>query len=70
MAPYAGTLTILVDATFGILGLIAVFSIAYNLAGSYGMDSLSAGVLRLAAFFVATYSMDDTRAVFGYTNNR
>ncbi|NAO99367.1 oligo-beta-mannoside permease IIC protein, partial [Halomonas sp. MG34] len=54
MAPFAPSLSIPVDATFGLLGLIAVFSIAYNLAKSYGMDGLSAGVLSTAAFFVAT----------------
>ncbi|MFD1173489.1 PTS cellobiose transporter subunit IIC [Oceanobacillus picturae] len=54
MAPFARSLSIPVDATFGLLGLIAVFSIAYNLAKSYGMDGLSAGVLSTAAFFVAT----------------
>ncbi|MFD2629912.1 PTS cellobiose transporter subunit IIC [Oceanobacillus kapialis] len=54
MAPFAATLSIPVDATFGLLGLIAVFAIAYSLAKSYGMDGLSAGVLSTAAFFVAT----------------
>lgn len=54
MAPYAASLTIPVDATFGLLGLVAVFSIAYSLAKSYEMDELSAGVLSLSAFFVAT----------------
>ncbi|WP_042222135.1 PTS cellobiose transporter subunit IIC [Oceanobacillus manasiensis] len=54
MAPFAASLSIPVDATFGLLGLIAVFSIAYSLAKSYGMDGLSAGVLSTAAFFVAT----------------
>ncbi len=54
MKPYAQTLSIPVNATFGLLGLIAVFSIAYSLAKSYGMDELSAGVLSVATFFVAT----------------
>ncbi|WP_449355262.1 PTS cellobiose transporter subunit IIC [Virgibacillus natechei] len=54
MAPYAPLLSIPVDATFGLLGLVAVFSIAYSLAKSYEMDELSAGVLSLSAFFVAT----------------
>lgn len=54
MAPYAEALSIPVNATFGLLGLVAVFSIAFSLAKSYGMDELSAGVLSLAAFFVAT----------------
>src|SRR5690625_3973739 len=50
MEPYAPSRSIPVDATFGLLGLVAVFSIAYNLARSYDMDALSAGVLSLAAF--------------------
>lgn len=54
MKPYAPTLNTAVDATFGILGLIASFSVAYNLAISYKLDGLSAGILSLAAFFVAT----------------
>lgn len=54
MAPYAEALSIPVDATFGLIGLVAVFSIAYSLAKSYGIDELSAGVLSLSAFFVAT----------------
>ncbi|GGJ59324.1 PTS cellobiose transporter subunit IIC [Virgibacillus salexigens] len=54
MKPYATTLNIPVNATFGLLGLIAVFAIAYHLAKSYNMDGLSAGVLSIAAFFVAT----------------
>ncbi|QTN00708.1 PTS cellobiose transporter subunit IIC [Sediminibacillus dalangtanensis] len=54
MSQYAPVLNIPVNATFGLLGLIAVFSIAYNLAVSYEMDGLSAGVLAIAAFFVAT----------------
>jgi len=54
MEPYAPALSIPVDATFGLLGLVAVFSISYSLAKSYEMDELSAGVLSLAAFFVAT----------------
>lgn len=54
MAPYAETLNIPVNATFGMLGLVAVFGISYSLAKSYDMDGLSAGVLGLAAFMVAT----------------
>ncbi|WP_440894706.1 PTS cellobiose transporter subunit IIC [Amphibacillus sp. Q70] len=54
MSPYAAALSMPVDATFGLLGLVAVFSIAYSLAKSYEMDELSAGVISLATFFVAT----------------
>ncbi|WP_188456628.1 PTS cellobiose transporter subunit IIC [Virgibacillus oceani] len=59
MKPYASSLSIPVNATFGLLGLIAVFAIAYNLAKSYQMDGLSAGVLSIAAFFVATPLTED-----------
>ncbi|WP_040979525.1 PTS cellobiose transporter subunit IIC [Oceanobacillus jeddahense] len=59
MAPYAAKLSIPVDATFGLLGLIAAFSIAYSLAKSYKMDGLSAGVLSIAAFFTATPLTED-----------
>lgn len=59
MKPYAPALSIPVDATFGLLGLVAVFSIAYSLARSYKMDELSAGVLSVAAFFVATPLTED-----------
>lgn len=59
MKPYTSALSIPVNATFGLLGLVAVFSIAYSLAKSYGMDELSAGVLSLAAFFVATPLTED-----------
>ena len=54
MEPYVPTLTIPVDATFGIMGLVAAFSIAYNLGKSYEMDPLSSGVLSVAAFLIAT----------------
>lgn len=53
MEQYATTLNIPVNATFGILGLVAVFTISYSLSKSYEMDGLSAGVIGLAAFMVA-----------------
>lgn len=59
MKPYTSTLSIPVNATFGLLGLVAVFSIAYSLAKSYDMDELSAGVLSVATFFVATPLTED-----------
>lgn len=59
MEPYAETLNIPVNATFGMLGLVAVFGISYSLAKSYDMDGLSAGVLGLAAFMVATPLTDE-----------
>lgn len=59
MEPYAEKLTIPVNATFEILGLVAVFGIAYSLARSYDIDGLSAGVLSLAAFMVVTPLTDE-----------
>lgn len=59
MEPYAEKLTIPVDATFEILGLVAVFGIAFSLARSYDIDGLSAGVLSLAAFMVVTPMTDE-----------
>lgn len=59
MEPYAETLSIPVDATFEMLGLVAVFGISFSLARSYDMDGLSAGVLSLAAFMVATPSTEE-----------
>src|SRR5699024_3797180 len=60
MEPYAEKLTIPVDATFEILGLVAVFGIAFSLARSYDIDGLSAGVLSLAAFMVVTPLSDES----------
>lgn len=54
MEPYVSTLTIPVDATFGIMGLVAAFTIAYSLGKSYDMDALSSGVLSVVAFLIAT----------------
>lgn len=42
------------DATFNMMGLIAAFGIAYRLAESYGIDAVTAGVISLCAFLLAT----------------
>lgn len=42
------------DATFNMMGLIAAFGIAYRLAESYSIDSVTAGVISLCAFLLAT----------------
>lgn len=43
------------DATFGMMGLLASFGIAYRLAEKYeGVDAVSAGMVSLAAFLLAT----------------
>ncbi|VBB06988.1 phosphotransferase system eiic [Lucifera butyrica] len=51
--PYVGNLLMVVNATFGIMALVAAFSIAFSLAGSYKLDTLSAGVLSVSAFILA-----------------
>jgi PTS system cellobiose-specific IIC component len=52
--PYVSDLLTVVNATFGIMGLVASFSIAYALASSYAIDSLSSGLLSVSAFILAS----------------
>src|SRR5690625_669071 len=40
------------NATFAILGILLSFTIAYNLAKSYGIDGLSAGVISTASYIM------------------
>lgn len=42
------------DATFGIVGLVVTFAVAYHLAKRYDVDRLSAGVLSVASFVLLT----------------
>ncbi len=65
MKPYVKTLTIPVNATFGIMALIAAFAIAYNLAKHYKMDALSAGVLSVVAFLMVTPNTEDGNIPLG-----
>ncbi|WP_046175519.1 PTS cellobiose transporter subunit IIC [Domibacillus indicus] len=43
-----------VGATFDIMALVAAFAIAYRLAEKYHVDPLSAGIISLVAFLLAT----------------
>jgi PTS system cellobiose-specific IIC component len=43
-----------VDATFNIMGLVAAFGVSYRLAKHYKIDAVSAGVISVAAFLMAT----------------
>jgi cellobiose PTS system EIIC component len=52
--PYRDNLLTVVNATFGVMGLLACFAVAYNLARSYKLDSLSAGMLSVSAYILAT----------------
>lgn len=43
-----------VDSSFGLVGLISAFGIAYSLANQYEVDGVSAGIISLASFIVVT----------------
>ncbi|MBE3592270.1 MAG: PTS sugar transporter subunit IIC [Thermoanaerobacter sp.] len=51
--PYVNDLLKIVNATFDIIAMVASFSIAYSLAGSYKLDGLAAGVLSLSTFMLS-----------------
>lgn len=40
------------NGTFAILGMLVAFSVAYNLAKSYGVDGLSAGLISTASYII------------------
>ncbi|NFF30137.1 PTS cellobiose transporter subunit IIC [Clostridium botulinum] len=44
----------IVNGSFGIMGLVASFSVAYSLAKSYKVDGVSAGVISLSCFLIST----------------
>ena len=52
--PYVGTLCSVNNATMGLMGLMASFSIAYSLANSYKMDPLGNALISVATFMLAT----------------
>ncbi len=54
VSPYVQDLLTVVNATFGIMGLVAAFSIAYSLASLYQIDALSSGVLGVSAFILSS----------------
>ncbi|RHW32817.1 PTS sugar transporter subunit IIC [Neobacillus notoginsengisoli] len=59
---WGGKIDILINATFGIMAIIAAFGVASSLAGSYkkndgtSIDGIPAGILAIASFFVVTQS--------------
>ncbi|CAM3125697.1 PTS sugar transporter subunit IIC [Leuconostoc rapi] len=44
----------IVNASIGLMGLVAAFGIAYRYAEAHKVDALSAGILSLASFFLVT----------------
>jgi len=57
---WLGHSDIIVDATFGIMAIIAAFGVASSLAGSYkkkngeAIDGIPAGIISVATFFIVT----------------
>ncbi|MCG0276750.1 MAG: PTS cellobiose transporter subunit IIC [Thermosediminibacteraceae bacterium] len=68
--PYVDDLSKIVNATFGIIGLVASFSIAYSLAGSYKIDQLAAGILSLSAFLIVVPITEDGGISLTWTGSR
>lgn len=58
-------LSTMVNNTFGLIGLVTSFGIAYRLAESYGTDGPSAGVLSLAAFLLVTPTISNVEEAVG-----
>lgn len=48
-----------VDGSFGLMGIIAAFGIAYNYAKGYKVDPASAGIISLSSFVIVTPKMFD-----------
>jgi len=70
VAPYVGDLSKIVNATFGIIALVACISIAYSLAGTYKIDQLAAAVLSLSAFLIAVPLTEDGGISLTWTGSR
>ncbi|HBT48633.1 MAG TPA: PTS cellobiose transporter subunit IIC [Caldanaerobacter subterraneus] len=68
--PYVNDLLKIVNATFGIIAMVASFTIAYSLAGTYKLDSLAAGILSLSAFMVAIPLSQDGNILLKWTGSQ
>lgn len=56
LEPYQGWIDAAVNASIGIIALLAVIGIAYDLARSYELDAISASGLALVAFIITQYN--------------
>ncbi|GAQ25876.1 MULTISPECIES: PTS sugar transporter subunit IIC [Tepidanaerobacter] len=59
VAPFRGELSKVSNATFGILALVASFSVAYSLSNSYKLDSLASGIISVSAFLLSMPATDN-----------
>lgn len=55
----------LVDGSFGAMGLVASFSIAYSLAQHYKIDGISTGIISLSSFLIVTPNILDADGAAG-----
>lgn len=55
----------IVDGSFGLMGLIASFGIAYNYVKSFNIDGVSAGVISLSSFLIVTPKIFDSAEAAG-----
>lgn len=58
------------NGTFAIIGLLVSFTIAYNLAKSYGIDSLAAGILSTATYIILTPETPDWGLNIGWLGSQ
>lgn len=68
--PYVASLCSVNNATMGLMGLMASFSIAYSLANSYKMDPLGNGLISVATFMLATPFTKDGNITAGWMEAR
>ncbi|CQR54630.1 PTS cellobiose transporter subunit IIC [Paenibacillus riograndensis] len=51
---WGARLGMIVDGTFGLIGILAAFTIAYSLANQYSLDGMSVGILSLSSYLLST----------------
>lgn len=66
LKPYEGMINAAVNASFGIIALLAAVGIGYELAVSYDLNGISGGALALVAFIITQLSDDFTIDAAGF----
>lgn len=60
---WADRLNFVVNSTFGLIGLISSFSVAYLLAKQYKVDAISVGILSLSSYLISTPDLTNKSGV-------
>ncbi|ABY91579.1 MAG: PTS cellobiose transporter subunit IIC [Thermoanaerobacter sp.] len=68
--PYVNDLLKIVNATFGIIAMVASFTIAYSLAGTYKIDPVASGVLSLSTFMLSVPLTQDGNIPLGWMGSQ